>query len=134
MRGLQEIVPGRRMDVTITNGGTQVSMSLAQARKQLKEGRRKSPPKLLPISKHTPPYSNFVSNVDNSLSSEPMYPHQEARKTAAVAVTATMTERVQKRVLGVFLNASTTLPTKKIVAKVHAQLARKDAAFTSVVD
>jgi hypothetical protein len=68
--------------------------------------------------------------------------HQEvARKTAAsstlapvAAVMATMTERVQKRVLDVFLNVSTTLPTKKIAAKVHAQLARKDAAFTSVVD
>ncbi len=35
---------------------------------------------------------------------------------------------------GHILNASTTLPTKKIGAKVHAQLARKDAAFTSVVD
>jgi hypothetical protein len=101
MCGLLEIVPGHRMDVTITNGGTQVSMLLAQARKQLKEGRSKSPPKLLPISKHTPPYSNFVSNVDNhawrnSLSSKPMYPHQEERKMTAAAGTATMTERVQK--------------------------------------
>ncbi len=80
---------------------------LAQARKQLKEGRRKSLPELLPISEHTPPYSNFFSNVDNhawrnSLSSKPTYPHQEVRKMAAVAVTATMTERVQKRVLDIF--------------------------------
>ncbi len=117
-------------------------------RKQLKEGgRKKSPPKLLPISsKHMPPYSNFVSNVDNhawrnGLSSKPMYPHQEARRntTAAAAVTtlallmATMAERVQKRVLDIFLNVS--LPaTKKIAVKVHAQHARKDPAFTSVVD
>jgi hypothetical protein len=63
-----------------------------------------------------------------------MYPHQEARKTAAAAVMATMTERVQKRVLEEFLNVSTTSPTKKIAAKVHAQLAHKDAAFTSFVD
>jgi hypothetical protein len=114
-------------------------MLLTQARKQLKEGRKKSPPELLLISKHTPPASNFVSNVDNcawcnSLSSEPMYPHQEARKTAPATVLATMTERVQKRVLDVFLNASTTSPTKKIAAKVHAQLAHKDAAFTSVIN
>jgi hypothetical protein len=70
-----------------------------------------------------------------------MYPHQEARRntTAAAAVMApaalmaTMAERVQKRVLDVFLNVS--LPaTKKIAAKVHAQLACKDPAFMSVVD
>jgi hypothetical protein len=111
------------------------------SRKQLKEGGRKKNP-----SKHTPPYSNFVSNVDNhawrnGLSSEPMYLHQEARRnmTAAAAVTAlavltaTMSERVQKRVLDVFLNVS--LPaTKKFAAKVHAQLAHKDPTFTSVVD
>jgi hypothetical protein len=108
-------------------------------KKAAQGGKEESPPELLPISKHTPPASNFVSNVDNcawrnSLSSEPMYPHQEARKTAPAAVLATMTERVQKRVLDVFLNASTTSPTKKIAAKVHAQLARTYAAFTSVVN
>ena len=88
-------------------------MSLAQARKQLKKGSKKSPPEPMPISsEHTPPYSNFVSNVDNrawrnGLSSEPtMYPHQEVRNTIAavavtapVALTATMAERVQKKVL-----------------------------------
>ncbi len=82
---------------------------LNSSRKQLKEGgRKKSPPELLPISsKHTPPYSNFVSNVDNcawrnGLSSKPMYLHQEARRnttaaaavTAPAALTATMAERV----------------------------------------
>ena len=96
-------------------------MSLAQGRKQLKKGSKKSPPELMPISfEHTPPYSNFVSNVDNhawrnGLSSKPMYLRQEARNTTAVAavtapavLTATMaeTERVQKRVLDVFLNVS----------------------------
>jgi hypothetical protein len=139
MRGLQEIIPDCRTDVTITNGGKKVSMLLAHARKQLKEGRRKSPPKQLPISKHTPPYSNFVSNVDscawcNSLSSKPMYLHQEARKMAVAVLMATMTERVQKWVLDVFLCASTTSMTKKIAAKVHAQLTPKDAAFMSIVN
>jgi len=91
MRGLQDLIPGRRTDVTISNGGKKVNMSLAQARKQLKKGSKKSPPKPMPISsEHTPPYSNFVSNVDNrawrnGLSSEPMYPHQEARNTTAAA-------------------------------------------------
>ena len=90
-----------------------------------------------------------MSNVDNcawrnGLSSEPMYPHQEARNTTAAAavtapaaLTATMAERVQQRVLGVFLNVSLNVSSqaiKKIAAKVHAQLARKDPAFTSVVD
>ena len=150
MRGLQDLIPGRRTDVTISNGGKKANMSLAQARKQLKKGSKKSPPKPMPISsEHTPPYSNFVSNVDNrawrnGLSSEPMYPHQEARNTTAVAavtapaaLTATMTERVQKRVLDVFLNVSLNVSspaTKKIAAKVCAQLARKDPAFKSVVD
>ena len=41
---------------------------------------------------------------------------------------------VKKRVLNVFLNSSTTSPTKKVAAKVHAGLAREDAAFTSVID
>jgi hypothetical protein len=150
MRGLQDLIPGRHTDVTISYGGKKVNMSLAQARKQLKKGSKKSPPKPMPISsEHTPPYSNFVSNVDNrawrnGLSSEPMYPHQEEKNTtAAVAVTtpaalmATMAERVQKRVLDVFLNVSLNVSspaTKKIAAKVRAQLARKDPAFMSVVD
>jgi hypothetical protein len=151
MCGLQDLIPGRRTDVTISNGGKKVNMSLAQARKQLKKGSsKKSPPDLMPISsEHTPPYSNFVSNVDNcdwrnGLRSEPMYPHQEVRNTTAAAavtapaaLTATMTERVQKRVLDVFLDLSLNVSspaTKKIAAKVHAQLARKDPAFTSVVD
>ena len=90
-----------------------------------------------------------MSNVDNrawriGLSSKPMYPHQEVRNTTAAAavtapaaLTATMAERVQKRVLDVFLNVSlnaSSPATKKIAAKVHTQLARKDPAFTSVVD
>ena len=118
MRGLQDLIPGRRTDVIISDSGKKVNMSLAQARKQLKKGSsKKSPPELMPISsEHTPPYSNFVSNVDNrdwcnGLSSEPMYPHQEARNTttaaavtAPAALMATMTERVQKRVLYIFLD------------------------------
>jgi len=75
---------------------------------------------------------------------EPMYPHQEARNTTAVAavtapavLTATMAERVQRRVLDVFLNVSLNVSspaTKEIAAKVHAQLAHKDPAFASVID
>ncbi len=143
MRGLQDLIPGRRTDVIISDSGKKVNMSLAQARKQLKKGSKKSLPEpMLISSEHMPPYSNFVINVDNcawrnGLSSEPMYPHQEARNTtAAAAVTApaalaaTMAERVQKRVLVVLSSPA----TKKIAAKVHAQLARKDPAFTSVID
>jgi hypothetical protein len=94
MCGLQDLIPGRHTDVTISDGGKKVNILLTLARKQLMEGSKKMP-ELMPISsKHTPPYSNFVSNVDNrawrnELSSEPMYPHQEARNTtAAAAVTA----------------------------------------------
>jgi len=52
-------------------------------------------------------------------------------------VTATMAERVQKRVLDVFLNVFLNVSssaTKKIAAKVHAQLTRKNPVFMSVVD
>jgi hypothetical protein len=66
MRGSQDLIPGRCTDVTISDGGKKVNMSLAQGRKQLKKGSKKSPPKTMPISfEHTHPYSNFVSNVDN---------------------------------------------------------------------
>jgi hypothetical protein len=37
-------------------------------------------------------------------------------------------------VLNVFLSSSSTLPTKKVAGKVHAGLARNNAAFTSVID
>jgi hypothetical protein len=82
MCGLQDLIPGQRTDITISDGGKKVNMTLAQARKQLKKrSSKKSPPELMWISSaHMPPYSNFVSNVDNrdwrnGLSSEPMYPH-----------------------------------------------------------
>ena len=56
MRGLQDLIPGRRTDVTISDGGKKVNMSLAQARKQLKKGSKKSPPEPMPISsEHMPP-------------------------------------------------------------------------------
>ena len=50
MRGLQDLIPGRRTDVTISDSGKKVNMSLAQARKQLKKGSKKSPPEPMPIS------------------------------------------------------------------------------------
>ena len=45
-----------------------------------------------------------------------------------------MMDRVQKRVLDKFLDSATTPQTKRFAAKVHTQLAHKDAAFTSVVE
>jgi hypothetical protein len=54
--------------------------------------------------------------------------------TPAKALSAPMLERVKKRVLNQFLDKSTTPQTKKVVAKVHAKLAHRDAAFTAVVD
>ena len=45
-----------------------------------------------------------------------------------------MMERVQKRVLDKFLDNNTSPQTKRVAAKVHAQLAHNDAAFTMVVD
>jgi hypothetical protein len=45
-----------------------------------------------------------------------------------------MMERVQKRVLNQFLDKLTTPQIKKVVAKVHAKLAHRDATFTVVVN
>jgi len=45
-----------------------------------------------------------------------------------------MMERVQKRVMDKLFDAATTFQTKRVVAKVHAQLAQKDVTFTTVVD
>jgi hypothetical protein len=45
-----------------------------------------------------------------------------------------MMKRVQKRMLDKFLATSTTAQTKRVVAKIHAQLAHKDATFTTVVE
>ena len=45
-----------------------------------------------------------------------------------------MMERVQKRVMDKLFDAATTPQTKRVVARVHAQLAQKDATFTTVVD
>ena len=45
-----------------------------------------------------------------------------------------MMERVQKRVLDKFLDKTSTPKTKRVAAKVHAQLARNDGAFTTVAD
>ena len=45
-----------------------------------------------------------------------------------------MMERVQKRVMDKLFDATTTPQTKRIVAKVHAQLTQKDATLAAVVD
>jgi hypothetical protein len=120
-------------------------------------GQRKNPLEQLTVSSddHTPRASKFVTNVSNcawrnGLSSVTMDPHQEtaaaALAAAVVAVAATvataaapaataaptaaantMTERVKKRVLHVFLNTLNT-------AKVQSHIACKDAAFTAVIE
>jgi len=147
MRGLQGIIPGRCSNVEVTPnvaGGTKVSMSIAAARKELK-GQRKSPPEVPSLLDHTPPASNFISNTgnrahQNGLSRVALDPRIES----AAMVTGgggcqtrrspQMMERVQKRVLDKFLDSATTPQTKRFAAKVHTQLAHKDAAFTSVVE
>jgi thymidylate kinase len=45
-----------------------------------------------------------------------------------------MMERVQKRVMDKLFDDETTPQTKRVVAKVHTQLANKDATFMIVVD
>jgi hypothetical protein len=109
-------------------------------------GKRKSLPELGTMMDHTSLALHFISNVSNrawhnGLSSVSMDPHQEtaAMATAAsveqvVVLAPTMIDRVQKRVLDVYLNVTNTPPTKKIAAKVHTQITRNDAAFTAVID
>jgi hypothetical protein len=137
MRGLQEIIPGRRMNIEMApaGGGKKVSISIQQARKELKKGRgdarRKDPPEMPSFDDHTPLASNFLSNAGNRahrnrLSSAPLRP--------PVSSPPPMMERVQKRVMDKLFDAATTPQTKRVVAKVHAQLAQKDATFTTVVD
>ena len=118
----------------VGGGQKKVSMSIQQARKELKNrsgGARKDPPEMPSFDDHTLLASNFLSNAGNRahpnrLSSAPLRP--------PVSSPPPMMERVQKRVMDKRLNAVTTPQTKRVVAKVHAQLAQKDATFTTVVD
>jgi hypothetical protein len=74
MRGLQEIIPGRRMNIEMTpaGGGKKVSMSIQQARNKELKGRgaaRKNPPEMLPsfFDDNTPPASNPLKCCHPSL-------------------------------------------------------------------
>ncbi len=66
MQGLQGIIPGCCTNVVVTPiaGGKKVSISIQQARKELK-GQRKNPSEVPSLKNHTPPISNFVSNAGN---------------------------------------------------------------------
>jgi hypothetical protein len=89
---------------------------------------------------HTPLASNFLSNAGNCahrsrLSSAPLRPPVMMTGTpkAATSSPPPMMERVQKRVMDKLFDAATTPQTKRVVAKVHAQLAQTDATFMIVV-
>ena len=148
MRGLQEIIPGRRTNIemrTLAGGGKKVSISIQQARKELKgrgAAERKNPPEMPSFDDNIPPASNFLSNAGNRahrnrLSSAPLHPPvmlMTGTPKATASSPPPMMERVQKRVMDKLFDAATTPQTKRVVAKVHAQLAQKDATFTTVVD
>ncbi len=53
---------------------------------------------------------------------------------ATTAACSPMMERVQKRVLDIFLDNATAPQTKRVVTNVHTQLVHKDAAFMIVVE
>jgi hypothetical protein len=86
-----------------------------------------------------PPASNLLSNAGNCvhhnrLSSVPLHPvMMTGTPKAATSSPPPKMERVQKRVMDKLFDAATTPQTKRIVAKVHAQLAQKDATFTTAV-
>jgi hypothetical protein len=144
MRGLQDIIPGRRMNIEMTpaGGGKKVCMPLQQARKDLKGcgAAWKNPPVMPSFDDHTPLASNFLSNAGNHahcnrLSSVPLHPvMMTGTPKAATSSPPPMIERVQKMVMDKLFDAATTPQTKRVVAKVHAQLAQKDATFTTVLD
>ncbi len=121
MQGLQGIIPHHctNVEVTPVAGGKKVSISIQQARKELK-GQKKSPPEVPSLEDHTPPTFNFMSNAGNrahcnGLSKVAFNP---CRETAAVMngsqmapvlqSLAQMMDRVQKRVLDKFLDSTTT--------------------------
>ena len=143
MRGLQGIIPGHctNVEVTPVAGGKKVSISIQQARKNLK-GQRKNPPEMPSHEEYAPPTSNFVCNARNHAHSNWLSRVEidPRRETAAMTTTAVvlrspaMMERIQIRVLDKVLDNTTTPQTKRVVAKVHAQLAHKDATFTTVVE
>ena len=146
MRGLQEIIPGRQTNIemrTLAGDGKKASISIQQARKELKGhgAARKNPPEMPSFDDNTPPTSNFLRNAGNRvhrnrLSSAPLQPVM--LMTGSPKTTASspppMMERVQKRVMDKLFDATTTPQTKRIVAKVHAQLTQKDATLAAVVD
>ena len=146
MRGLQDIIPGLWMNIKMTpaRGGKKVSISIQQARKELKGhgAARKNPPEMPSFNNHTPLASNFLSNSGNCahrnrLSSAPLYPTMLMTGTPAKATASSsppMMERGQKRVMDNLFDAATTPQTKRVVARVHAQLAQKDATFTTVIN
>ena len=120
-----------------------MSISIQQARKELKGcgAARKNPPEMPSFDDNTPPASNFLSNAGNHehrnrLSSAPLQPVMLMMGTpkASASIPPPMMERVQTRVMDKLFDAATTPQTKSVVAKVHAQLAQKDATVTAVVD
>jgi hypothetical protein len=93
----------------------------------------------LDFDDHTPPASNFLCNAGNcahrnSLSSVQLHPMMMMGTPNAATSSPPMMERVQKRVIDKLIDAATTPQTKRVVAKVHVQLAQKDATFTTVVN
>jgi hypothetical protein len=99
---------------------------------------RKSPPELQ-LCTHTT--SGFISNVGNlaycnRCSNELMDLHHEMGgvKSPTNAPLATMTERVQKRMLYKFSDQSTTPATKRVTGRPCMHIACKDTSFTSVID
>ena len=110
-RGLQELIRGRQTNIEMTpagaGGGRKVSMSISQARKELK-GRsdgatRKDPPETLQsINNYTPLDSNFGSNAGNrwhrnNLSSAQLHPVLNTWNPKATTVSSPpMMKRVQK--------------------------------------
>ncbi len=114
---------------TLAGDGKKVSISIQQARKELKGhgAARKNPPEMPSFDDSTPPASNFLSNAENRahhnrLSSAPLQPVMLMTGTpkATASSPPPMMERVQKRVMDKLFDAVTTPRTKRVVAKVHA--------------
>jgi hypothetical protein len=70
----------------------------------------------------------------NRLSNEAIDPHHKMMEVKSPTITpvTTMTERVQKKMLHRFLVS--TPATKRVAGRAHTQIARNDAAFTSVIN
>ena len=140
-RGLRDLLPLSGPVNYRAEDGSKRPMTLAAAKAEMTKSRRAGG-----ITSYTPPPIDFLVNSNtsnrmhrNGLSASVMMPWSSVTATcpplaAAPAPAVTMVKRVMKRAGDTFFGGATSPATKVAAGKVRSQLARADAAFTSLVD